>query len=79
MFVTLRTLFYFPFNVINALCLLYCLSDANNLMYVMFGELDCLLRVFDPDHLLVVSVRNELIVKLRVFDLSRLLVVRWGT
>jgi len=29
-------------------------------MYVMFGKFDFLLRVFDPDHLLVVSVGNEL-------------------
>jgi len=27
-------------------------------MYVMFGELDCMLRVFDPDRLLVVRVGN---------------------
>jgi len=47
-------------------------------MYVMFGEFDCLLRVFDPDRLLVVSVGNELIVKLRVFDPGRLLLVRVG-
>jgi len=46
------------------------------LMYVMFGEFDCLLRVFDPNRLLVVSVLNKLIIKLRVFDLGRLLVVR---
>jgi len=31
MFVTLRKLFYFPFNMLNALCLLCCLVDANNL------------------------------------------------
>ena len=46
------------------------------MMYVMFGEFDCLLRVFDPNRLLVVSVLNKLIIKLRVFDLGRLLVVR---
>jgi len=27
-------------------------------MYVMFGELDCMLRVFDPKRLLVVRVGN---------------------
>jgi len=27
-------------------------------MYVMFGELDCMLRVFDPGRLLVVRVGN---------------------
>jgi len=29
-------------------------------MYVMFGEFDFLLRVFDPGRLFVVSVGNEL-------------------
>jgi len=27
-------------------------------MYVMFGEIDCMLRVFDPSRLLVVRVGN---------------------
>jgi len=56
------------------LCMLCCLLDVDNLcdsgalvvwyncewVYVMFGEFDYLLRVFDPDRLLVVSVGNEL-------------------
>ena len=37
-------------------------------MYVMFGEIDCMLKVFDPGRLLVV----------RVFNPSRLLVVSVG-
>jgi len=79
MYVILRTLLCFSFNVISALRMLSCLSDVNS-RDVMFGELDCLLRVFDTDHLLVVRARNlnELINKLRVFDPSRLLVVRVG-
>ena len=54
--------------------MLCCLLDVDNLcdsgalvvwyncewVYVMFGEFDYLLRVFDPDRLLVVSVGNEL-------------------
>jgi len=30
-FVIIRTLFYFAFNMINALCMLCCLFDADNL------------------------------------------------
>jgi len=33
MFVIIRTLCYFAFNMMNALCLLCCLSDANNLCH----------------------------------------------
>jgi len=54
--------------------MLCCLLDADNLcdngalavwyncewVFVMFGEFDYLLRVFDPDRLLVVSVGNKL-------------------
>jgi len=58
MFVTLRTLFYFTFNVINVLCLIYCLSDANNLDICHVWRTRFILRVFDPDRLLVVSVGN---------------------
>ena len=79
MYVILRTLLCFSFNVISALRMLSCLSDVNS-RDVMFGELDCLLRVFDPDRLLVVRVGNvnELINKLRVFDSGCLLVVWLG-
>jgi len=56
------------------LCILCCLLDADNLcdsdvlaiwyncelVYLMFDEFDYLLRVFDPDRLLVVSMGNEL-------------------
>jgi len=31
MFVIIRTLFYFAFNMMNALCMLCCLFDADNL------------------------------------------------
>jgi len=57
MSLTLRTLICFYFNVINALRMLSCLSDVNS-RDVMFGEVDCLLRVFNPDRLLVVRVEN---------------------
>ena len=30
-FVIIRTLFYFAFNMMNALCMLCCLFDADNL------------------------------------------------
>jgi len=30
MFVTLRTLLYFTFNVINSLCMLSCMADVSN-------------------------------------------------
>ena len=37
--------------------MLSCLSNVNSID-VMFGELSCLLRVFDPRRLLVVRVGN---------------------
>ena len=79
MSVALCTFLCFYFNVINALSMLSCLSDVNSID-VMFGEFNCLLRVFDPGRLLVVRVGNlnELTDKLRVFDPGRLFVVRVG-
>ena len=46
----------------------------------MFGEIDCMLTVFDPGHLLVVRVGNlnESTNELRMFDPVRLLVIRMG-
>jgi len=80
MFVTLRTLFYFAFNVINALCLLHCLSDANNFDVCYIWRTRLYIEGVWPRPFTCgkVGELKRIYNKLRVFDLGHLLVVKLG-
>jgi len=59
--------------------MLLCMSCFDD-MWCMCDTIDCMLRVFDPDRLLVVRVENlkRIKHKSKVFDPGRLLAVRVG-
>jgi len=58
MFITLAHFFAFMLNAINVLYVIVYAGFWWFVVYVMYGAIDCMLRVFDPGRLHVVRVGN---------------------